>query len=346
MTIDTIALVESPAQFLNLLEWVHAERAADRTVAMVLAPAEPTGREQLHQMAAFAAEEHVAVEWYDPRSSTPQRLQVVRQLAGRVSRARRLVVGDPFSGMIQALLVVARPRQVVVVDDGTATMEFASQLLSGEPLRRWDAPPAMMETLRTPLAWNARRFFRSDRVRIFTVMPVAGMPPHQINRHSYDWTRRRFGVPRTLPGVDIVGSSLVESGVVNEESYLAAISVLAARHGNQGRYYAHRREHDRKLDRIRQSTNLEVCRPTVPLEIELRRGPVAQVLASFPSSVGYTLPLVLAGVPTRVELQPVPTDMLTPRVGDAARRFLSRISADLRNNGGDQSTGHIAPMSI
>jgi len=62
--------------------------------------------------------------------------------------------------------------------------------------------------------------------------------------------------------------------------------------------------------------------------------------------VCYTLPLVLAGVPTRVERQPVPTDMLTPRVGDAARRFLSRISADLRNNGEDHSTGHIAPMSI
>lgn len=346
MTIDTVALVESPAQFLHLLEWVHAEQAAERTVAMVLAPLEPTGRAQLRAMAQFAAEEHVAVEWYDPRRSTPQRLQVVRQLTGRVLRARRLVVGDPFSGMIQTLLLAARPRQVVVVDDGTATMEFVSQLVSGDPLRRWDAPPAAMEALRSPLARNARRFFRSERVRVFTVMPVAGLPPHQVVRHRYDWTRRRFGPPRTVTGVDIVGSSLVESGVVQEESYLAAITELVRRHGHRGRYYAHRKENDRKLEQIAELTGLEVRRPEVPLEIELRRGPVAQVLASFPSSVGYTLPLVLAGVPTRVELQPVPTDMLTPRVGEAARRFLSRISADLRPSGEGRAAGHVAPMTI
>lgn len=346
MTIDTVALVESPAQFLHLLEWVHAEDAADRTVAMVLAPLEPSGRDQLRQMAGFATQEHVAVEWYDPRRSTAHRLRVVRQLAGRVLRARRLVVGDPFSGMIQTLLFAARPRQVVVVDDGTATMEFVSQLVSGDPLRRWDAPPAAMEALRSPLALNARRFFRSERVSVFTVMPVTGLPPHQIARHQYDWTRRRFGPPRTVTGVDIVGSSLVESGVVREESYVAAISELSRRHGHGGRYYAHRKESDRKLEHIAKLTGLQVRRPEVPLEIELRRGPVAQVLASFPSSVGYTLPLVLAGVHTRVELQPVPTDMLTPRVGEAARRFLGRISADLLAAGEGRTTGQVAPVSI
>lgn len=346
MTIDTVALVESPAQFLHLLEWVHAEHAAERTVAMVLAPLEPAGRLQLRQMAAFAAQEHVAVEWYDPRRSTAQRLRVVRQLAGRVLRARRLVVGDPFSGMIQTLLLTARPRQVVLVDDGTATMEFASQLMSGDPLRRWDAPPAAMEALRSPLARNARRFFRSERVSLFTVMPVVGLPPHQILRHQYDWTRRRFGPPRTVTGVDIVGSSLAESGVVQEESYLAAIVELARRHGHRGRYYAHRKETDRKLAHIATLTGLEVRRPEVPLEIELRRGPVAQVLASFPSSVGYTLPLVLAGVPTRVELQPVPTEMLTPRVGEAARAFLGRISADLRAAGESAVPSQAVPLSL
>jgi len=65
----------------------------------------------------------------------------------------------------------------------------------------------------------------------------------------------------------------------------------------------------------------------------LCRGPVASVLASFPSSVGYTLPLVLAGVGTRIELQPVPTGMLTSRVGGIARRFLDRVSDDLRRAG-------------
>jgi hypothetical protein len=129
--------------------------------------------------------------------------------------------------------------------------------------------------------------------------------------------------------VDVVGSSLVESGVVRLEPYLDALAGLAERTGRTGRYFAHRKESDAKLALLAAETGLQVVRPDVPLEIELRRGPVARVLASFPSSVGFTLPLVLAGVPTRIDLQPVPASMLTTRVGEAARRFLDRMGENL-----------------
>ena len=329
---DTLALVESPAQLLHLLEWVHAAGAADRTRVVVLAPVEATSVAQLRMLAGYAADEHLHVDWFDARTSFAGRIDALRALAGEVRRARRLVVGDPFSGMIQALLVAGRPSEVVLVDDGTATLEFASQLVSGEPLRRWDAPPSVLEVARSPLAHNARRFFASGRVRLFTVMPVAGLPASQVVRHGYDWTRRRFGPPRTFAGVDVVGSSLVESGVVRLDTFLDAIDTLAVRSGRRGRYFAHRKESDAKLAKLTAATGLQVVRPDVPLEIELRRGPVASVLASFPSSVGYTLPLVLAGVPTRIELQPVPAGMFTSRVGEAARRFLERVSDDLTLN--------------
>ncbi len=331
MTRDTVALVESPAQLLHLLEWAHAEQAAHRTVAVVLAPVEATSVAQLRQLAAFADEEDIQVEWYAPRGSLGARLATLRQVAGRVSKARRLVIGDPFSGMIQALLLAAHPREAVVVDDGTATLEFASQLSSGEPLRRWDAQPSAMEPLRAPLGQHARRFFSAERVRVFTVMPVSGLPASRIHHHGYDWTRARFGTPKVVAGVDVVGSSLAESGVVDETAYLEAIERLAARSGWRGRYFAHRKESVEKLEQINR-LGLRVMRPDVPLEIELCRGPVSAKLASFPSSVGYTLPLVLAGVGVSVELQPVPTGMLTAKVGPAARRFLDRISSDLRGN--------------
>lgn len=329
---DTLALVESPAQFLHLLEWVHSSRAAERTRVVVLAPVEATSVAQLRVLAGFAEQEHLQVDWFDARLSLAGRLGALRSLAGEVRRARRLVVGDPFSGMIQALLLAGRPAEVILVDDGTATLEFASQLASGQPLRRWDAPPSALEAARAPLARNARRVFASGRLRLFTVMPVAGLPASQVVRHGYDWTRRRFGPPRTFAGVDVVGSSLVESGVVRLGPYLDALADLAGSTGRPGRYFAHRKEEDAKLARLTAATGLEVVRPDVPLEIELRRGPVASVLASFPSSVGYTLPLVLAGVGTRIDLQPVPTGMLTSRVGEVARRFLDRVSDDLRLN--------------
>jgi len=337
--VDTLALVESPAQLLHLLEWVHAAGAADRTRVVVLAPLEATSVAQLRVLSGYAADEHLRVDWFDARTSLAGRVEALRALASAVRRARRLVVGDPFSGMIQALLLAGNPGEVVLVDDGTATLEFASRLASGQPLRRWDAPSSGFDPFRAPLARNARRFFASGRLRVFTVMPVAGLPASQVVRHGYDWTRRRFGPPRTFAGVDIVGSSLVESGVVRLDPFLDALTSLAARSG-RGRYFAHRKESEAKLAQVAAATGLQVVRPDVPLEIELRRGPVAGVLASFPSSVGYTLPLVLAGVRTRIEFQPVPTSMFSARVGQVARRFLERVGEDLRAN------SEVAPLSV
>ncbi len=329
MTADTLALVESPAQLLHLLEWCHAEQAGDRTRLAVLAPNDPGTVTQLRSVADFAEEEGIEVEWHSPRSSALAGLRTVAELREAVAGARRLVIGDPFSGMIQALLPFARPQEVVVVDDGTATLEFATQLAHGESLRRWHSGPAT-GLLRGPLGRHARSFFGAGRLRLFTVMSVTSLPGSRIQHHGYDWTRRRFGPPRSLRGLDVIGSSLVESGVVELESYLDAVSTLAADPGAGGRYFAHRREDPEKLRRLAQRSGLRIVRPKVPLEIELRRGPVATQLASFPSSVGYTLPLVLAGVGTRIAVQPLPEAMIRRQVSARAREFLDRVAADMR----------------
>jgi hypothetical protein len=326
---DTLALVESPAQLLHLLEWCHAEQAADRTEVAVLAPSDQATVTQLRSMADFAEEEGIGVHWYAPRASAAAAARTIAALRTSVAAAHRLVIGDPFSGMIQALLVFARPAEVVVVDDGTATLEFAAQLASGSPLRRWHAG-AGSGLLRAPLARHALGVFSSGRLRLFTAMSVTGVPGSRIQHHSYDWTRRRFGPPRSIRGLDVIGSSLVETGVVELESYLDAVSALASDTGAGGRYFAHRREDADKLRRLAQRSGLRIVRPTVPLEIELRRGPVATLLASFPSSVGYTLPLVLAGVGTRIAVQPLPEDMIRPGVSVRAREFLEGVSDDMR----------------
>ncbi|MCC6497306.1 MAG: hypothetical protein IT193_13720 [Propionibacteriaceae bacterium] len=329
MTPDTLALVESPAQLLHLLEWCHVEQAADRTRLAVLLPNDAGTVTQLRSMADFAEEEGIGIEWYSPRESATAGLRTVAALRRSVAGARRLVVGDPFSGMIHTLLPFARPHEVVVVDDGTATLEFAAQLAHGESLQRWHSGPAT-GLLRGPLGRHARSFFGSGRLRLFTVMSVTSVPGSRVQRHGYDWTRRRFGPPRPLRGLDVIGSSLVETGVVELESYLDAVSRLAVDPGAGGRYFAHRREDPEKLRRLAQRSGLHIVRPKVPLEIELRRGPVATQLASFPSSVGYTLPLVLAGVGTRIAVQPLPETMIHRHVSARAREFLEQVGADMR----------------
>ncbi|MGV8907875.1 MAG: hypothetical protein ACOH1Y_02755 [Propionicimonas sp.] len=329
MSSDTLAIVESPAQLLHLLEWCHAEQAAGRTRVAILTPRDQTTVAQLRSMADFAEEEGIDVAWYSPRSSPLAGLRTLAELRRSVTAARRLVIGDPFSGIIQTLLTFAHPAEVVVVDDGTATLEFAAQLSNGGSLRRWHAAsgPGL---LRAPLARHARDVFGSGRLRLFTAMSVTGVPGSRIQRNSYDWTRRRFGPPRSIRGLDVIGSSLVETGVVELESYLDAVSALSADPGSGGRYFAHRREDPEKLRRLAQRSGLRIVRPKVPLEIELRRGPVATLLASFPSSVGYTLPLVLAGVGTRIAVQPLPEAMIRPGVSGRARDFLEGVGDDMR----------------
>ncbi|MEA4943518.1 MAG: hypothetical protein VB080_03680 [Propionicimonas sp.] len=328
-----LALVESPVQLLHVLEWCHATDSAERTQVAVLAPRDTTSRRQLVAMLGYADEEGIEVRWHDPRQGTGALLASLPVLRRQVAAADRLVVGDPFSGLVQLLLPGYRGSGLVVVDDGTATMEFTARVAERSPLLRWDAPEnGLRARLRRPSATRARRIFTPSPnrpVTVFTVMPTARMPGLVVLPNRYDWTRRRFARPQVVPGTDIIGTSLVESGMVAAGSYLDQIGALAG--GTPGRYYAHRREAPGKLALIEARTGLQVVRPQVPLELELRRGPVAERVVGFPSSVGYTLPVVLASVGTQVELVKVEPAWLQPGVGAGARRFLDRVAVSQPN---------------
>lgn len=324
-----LALVESPVQLLHVIEWCHATGSAHFTQIAVLAPRDATGRRQLRTMLGYAEEEGIASRWHEPRQSPVGLLGTLAALRPELRSASRLVVGDPFSGLVQLLLSAFRGDHLVVVDDGTATMEFTAQLAEGAPLLRWNASRrGPVSWLRRPAARRARRTFAPTPGRpltVFTVMPATRLPGLLVHPNHYDWTRGRFGRPALTPGTDLLGTSLVETGVVGDGAYLDQVAVLAA--GGAGRYYAHRREAAGKLARIARRTGLQVVHPQVPLELELRRGPVSERVVGFPSSVGYTLPVVLAGVGTRVELVPVQPAWLAPGVGDRTRRFVAAIAA-------------------
>jgi len=330
VTAGTLALVESPVQLLHTLEWCHsAEPAADTRIA-VLAPRDPAGRRQLEAMLGFAEEEGIEAEWYEPRRRLGTLARTVTRLGREVAASRRLLVGDPFSGLIQSLLLASRAEEVVVLDDGTATIDLTARLAGHRPLTRWDAPQGEPRGwVRNRLGGYAGAFLTGvpgRRVSSFTVMPgttVAGLV-RRPNR--YEWTRRRFGSPRVVPGIDVVGSSLVESGVIDRAAYCAAVGVLAGSAAGPGRYFAHRREADDKLSEIA-GYGLQVVRPEVPLEIELRRGPVAQRVVSFPSSVCYTLPVVLGGLPVDLTVRPVEPAWIREGVRREVRGFIDAVAA-------------------
>lgn len=357
---QAVALVESPAQLLNVLEWAAARttsvtghdaglpsgsplwpsgRAADGVVIVVLPPPEPAARVQLDRMAELARAAGATVIWREVRGGRGVWPRAFRTVGRLVRSAPVVVVGDPFSRMLQALVGLAGPGRLVIVDDGSATLEFVRILTDGGPLVRWHRSGRRSGTDRLIAARARRRMVArhpgrrpAGPLELFTAMPVHSSLV-RINPHRFAWTRSRFARPALLPGTDLVGSSLVESGVIEERCYLAAVAGLAAAHGVQ-RYLAHRREATTKLARISE-LGLTVIRPDLPLELYARTGPVAARMLSFPSTVVHTLPLALADTPVEIGVCDITSDWYAAgHRNGRSDRFLSAVSTAARRSHG------------
>ncbi|MEU4208582.1 hypothetical protein AB0F13_01035 [Streptomyces sp. NPDC026206] len=361
----TLAFVESPVQLLNVLEWAYRTARRDsRTPApraeppplcdavprqpeqrditplagdllvVVLAPHDPMTRGQLRRMTELARDQGHRVRWEEARGGPGAPVSTVGSLAGPLRRARRVVIGDPFSRYVQLLLTLTRARELVVVDDGTATMEFVSQLARGERLVRWHRRTGLgaRGLVFAPVAATARRKLTPNNrrtVEVFTAMPVEPPPGVTVTANDFAWTRATHGPPRLTRGTDLVGTSLVETGVVDPERYLAAVTALARDHGAT-RYFAHRRESTDKLRRIAAVTGLEIVRPELPLELVARRGPIARTVLSFPSTVVHTLPLALAGTGVGVAVCDIDPTWLTEHASPRAEGFLAGVTGTAR----------------
>ncbi|WP_431771588.1 hypothetical protein [Streptomyces cucumeris] len=347
---STLAFVESPVQLLNVLEWAYADvrrgttgperppslgAALDLTV-VVLSPYDPMTRGQLRRMAELARDEGLTVRWEDARGGASAPLKTIGGLRGPLRRAGRIVIGDPFSRYVQLLLTLTRARDLVVVDDGTATMEFISQLAGGERLERWHrrgSGRGARDMVFAPVSATARRRLTPGdkrRVEVFSSMPVEPPPGVTVTAHDFAWTRSRFGPPRLTRGTDLVGTSLVETGVVDLERYLEAVAGLARAHGAT-RYFAHRRESAEKLHRVSAEVGLEIVRPDLPLELIARRGPIGHTIVSFPSTVVHTLPLALVGTGVQVAVCDVDPAWLTSDASPRAQGFLSGVTGTARD---------------
>ncbi|MFF3058032.1 hypothetical protein [Streptomyces sp. NPDC057909] len=334
-----LAFVESPVQLLNVLEWAYTEGGddlvrSDMTV-VVLPPVDPMSRGQLRRMAELARDEGATVRWQEARGGASAPLTALRELTGLLRKADRIVIGDPFSRYVQLLLTMVRARRLTVVDDGTATMEFVAQLARGERLVRWHrrGRTGARELVLAPVTATARRRFTPSSTRtveVFTAMPVEAPAGITVTPNTFAWTRARFGPPRLTRGADLVGTSLVETGVIDQEQYLEAVSALARTHGAT-RYFAHRRESADKLHALEAATGLEIVRPDLPLELIARRGPIGRTVLSFPSTVVHTLPLALVGTEVKVAVCDIAPEWLRDTASPRAQGFLSGVTETARD---------------
>lgn len=318
---EALAFAESPAQLLNAVEWAYAENARAYARLVVLGPADPTTRFQLHRLSDLARADGFDVVWAEVRRGAGATRELAR-LARQVRTAEAIGIGDPYSGMIQLLLTgVGRSARLVVLDDGTATLRYAEQWEKGEELKRWHLDRRGVPSRITGLRATRLLGHRSDRVELFTAMPVTTPIPSQAN--TYAWVRHRFATPAVLPGTDLMGSSLVETGVVDEAAYLDGIARLTSgRH--VARYLPHRHETPAKLAVI-ERLGVRIVKPDLPMEVYARRGPIGQSILSFPSTVLHTLPLVLTGTDVTIEALSVDDDWFVAGARDEERAFVRGI---------------------
>lgn len=335
-----LALVESPAQLLNVIELAqHEDDLAGLKIA-VLAPVAGLTRTQLRSMIVLARDAGNAVSWHEPRLGGLAVARSIRALAGELGGIRRLVVGDPYSGVIQVIISVSKLSEVTIVDDGTATLEFARQWVAGEQLSRWHrrATPSQQRQIaalaRDQVSGTVRRRLAplsGCRLRLFTCMPVELSVVRTI-RNDFSWVRSRYPAPQVKPEADLVGTSLVESGVVKADCYLGGVETLITRY-HADRYFAHRKEAGWKLDLI-ERMGIKVVRPALPLEIIARRGPIGRTIVSFPSTVVHTLPIVLAGADVQVVVSEIADDWYEPQATQQADDFLGRVTTSAQRRYG------------
>ncbi|CAM5709331.1 hypothetical protein STENM327S_00442 [Streptomyces tendae] len=147
--------------------------------------------------------------------------------------------------------------------------------------RKLNSGPGPRDLLFAPVSRSARHRLTPtpDRqVSVFSSMPIEEVPEGvTVAANDFAWTRARFGPPRITKGADMVGTSLVETGVVDADRYVAAVRALAGAHG-AARYFAHRRESAEKLHRLAVETGLQIVRPDLPLELIARRGPIGRTV--------------------------------------------------------------------
>jgi hypothetical protein len=335
-----LALVESPAQLLNVVELAQHEDDLVGIKIAVLAPTAGLTRTQLRSMIPLARDAGHTVSWHEPRLGGLAVARSLRALAGELAGVRRLVVGDPYSGVIQVIINVTKLCELTVVYDGTAMLGFAHQWMTGEHLSRWHriATPSQRRHIATPArdqvagTLGRRPAPHSDcRLRLFTCMPV-DLPGVRVIRNDFSWLRARYPAPQLKAGADMVGTPLVESGVLNADSYLGTVETLITRNGVD-RYLAHRKEADCKLDLV-ERIGIRVVRSPLPLEIMARRGPVGRTILSFPSTVVHTLPVVLAESQVRVVVCEIPSDGYESQATAGADHLLGRVTTSNRGSYG------------
>lgn len=249
----------------------------------------------------------------------------------------RWVTGDAFSGRIQRELVgPIRADEVVIIDDGLATVKLLDMLTGDRPtpLVRPRAPRSTARTTLGLAAWyRLRSLARQGRLMALTALPIGrgveeafrGLGGH-LEHHRFEWLGTQPVEEQFFEPTIVVGSAMAADGLIDPVPYLEWV-FEQTEDGPVG-YFPHRREEPGFLARLAAHPLVTVHPNTIPVEMRLRGLRHGQNVRALPSTVLPSLRLLLGPNRVRIIGQPVPGSWWTDAASAGLRAHLSSSLED------------------
>lgn len=165
--------------------------------------------------------------------------------------ARRWVIGDAYSGRVQrAMLGYIAVKEVVIIDDGLATLGLIKALVSAEPtplVRPRSRTNPARRALGIASWYRLRALARAGRLLIFTALPVEPDIAQRflelgghLESHRFEWLNTQPVTERINEPTVVVGSAMAADGLIHAEPYFRWLDSLTL--DGPVAYFPHRRE--------------------------------------------------------------------------------------------------------
>ena len=246
--------------------------------------------------------------------------------------ARRWVTGDAYSGRVQrALLGHIAVQEIVVIDDGLATLGLIRALVASEPtalVRPRSNPNAARRALGMTSWYRLRALARASRLLVFTALPVEPEVARRfrelgghLESHRFEWLNTQPVAERIAEPTVVVGSAMAADGLIHPDPYFRWLHSLTL--DGPVAYFPHRRESPEFLGLLAAHQKIAVREHTIPIEMRLRALRRGQVVRALPSTALPSLRLLLGGSGVRIIGKQVPGAWWTPAATEELRSHLS-----------------------
>ncbi|QXQ10376.1 hypothetical protein [Paeniglutamicibacter sp. Y32M11] len=246
--------------------------------------------------------------------------------------ARRWVTGDAYSGRVQrALLGPIAVKEVMIIDDGLATLGLIKALVSVDPtplIRPRSASSPARKALGIASWYRLRSLARAGRLLVFTALPVDPVVARKflalgghLESHRFEWLSTQPVTERIAEPTVVVGSAMAADGLIRKGPYLEWLKSLTQ--DGPVAYFPHRRESQDFLDRLGDHELIAVRHHTIPIEMRLRNLRSGQVVRALPSTALPSLRLLLGSAGVRIIGKPIPAAWWQPSASPELRTHLS-----------------------